>query len=191
MATCEFCGREMWKDEGCSYTKVKINDNVYNRIKCGAENDLFELEEGERCHDCGALVGHYHHPFLWCRSMSCLQRSAVELWLWRYYFYEVSLKMACKKISEKQGRKDTASPVKPNLWHQEDRTSNSVNTESKIQVLHDICFSDIAEETQWKKFKKSKRETPKFVEEFNKNKISNTLSASCKKAGKLFKKNQK
>ncbi len=41
--------------------------------------------------------------------------------------------MACKKISEKQGRKDTASPVKPNLWHQEDRTSNSVNTESKIQ----------------------------------------------------------
>lgn len=56
--------------------------------------------------------------------------------------------MACKKISEKQGRKDTASPVKPNLWHQEDRTSNSVNTESKIQVLHDICFSDIAEETQ-------------------------------------------
>ena len=69
MATCEFCGREMLKDEGCSYTKVKINDKVYNRIKCGAENDLFELEEGERCHDCGALVGHYHHPF--CDAEAC------------------------------------------------------------------------------------------------------------------------
>lgn len=42
-----------------------------------------------------------------------------------------------------------------------------------------------------KNLKKSKKETPKFVEEFNKNKISNALSASCKKAGKLFKKNQK
>lgn len=49
--------------------------------------------------------------------------------------------MACKKISEKQGHKDTASPVKPNLWHQEDRTSNSVNTESKIQALHDIYIA--------------------------------------------------
>lgn len=42
-----------------------------------------------------------------------------------------------------------------------------------------------------KVLKTSKRETPKFVEEFNKNKVSNSLSASFKKAGKLFKKNQK
>lgn len=42
-----------------------------------------------------------------------------------------------------------------------------------------------------KVLKTSKRETSKFVEEFNKNKISNALSASCKKAGKFFKKNQK
>ena len=42
MAKCEICGREMTTADGCSVSKVF-------------------MEEGERCHDCGALVGHYHH----------------------------------------------------------------------------------------------------------------------------------
>ena len=36
----------------------------------GAVNDLFgEMIEGERCHDCNAKVGEYHHPG--CDAEAC------------------------------------------------------------------------------------------------------------------------
>ena len=62
MAKCEICGREMTTADGCSVSKVFINGIAYERIKCGDDLDFDPfMEEGERCHDCGALVGHYHH----------------------------------------------------------------------------------------------------------------------------------
>ena len=62
MAKCEICGREMLTADGCGISKVHINGKEYERIKCGDAYDFVpDMEEGERCHDCGATVGHYHH----------------------------------------------------------------------------------------------------------------------------------
>jgi len=62
MAVCEVCKREMLTAEGCGVGKIHIDGKVYERIKCGAENDFDpNMEDGERCHDCGATRGHYHH----------------------------------------------------------------------------------------------------------------------------------
>lgn len=48
--------------DGGSVSRIFINGFIYERIKCGDELDFDPLlEEGDRCHDCGALVGHYHH----------------------------------------------------------------------------------------------------------------------------------
>lgn len=60
MAICEVCGREMLTAEGCTAQKVIIGGKTYNRLKYGPGGD--EWGNGERrCHDCGALPGHYHH----------------------------------------------------------------------------------------------------------------------------------
>jgi hypothetical protein len=62
MAKCEICGREMLEAAGCAISEVIVNDKVYPRIRCGEERNLImEMEDGERCHDCGALKGEYHH----------------------------------------------------------------------------------------------------------------------------------
>lgn len=62
MAKCKVCNREMLTAKGCGVGKIHIGGKVYDRIKCGAENDFDpNMEEGERCHDCGATFGHFHH----------------------------------------------------------------------------------------------------------------------------------
>ena len=58
MAKCEICGREMIKAKGCSVAKVHCNNKFYRRQRCGDEG---WVEPGERCPDCGAMYGHYHH----------------------------------------------------------------------------------------------------------------------------------
>lgn len=89
MAICE-CGREMHTAEGCRYSHMKFtptyikyntknfsNEEGYNdfirsstlilpRTKVGAINDMFTADDykemgRERCPDCAAKVGHYHH----------------------------------------------------------------------------------------------------------------------------------
>ena len=86
MAICEYCGKEMLDNVGCScekieydlnkYTRIKTGDkndfvrpcevcieydlNKYTRIKAGDKNDF--VRPGEVCHDCGAPYGTYHHP---------------------------------------------------------------------------------------------------------------------------------
>lgn len=62
MAKCECCKREMLTAEGCAIGEIHIGGKIYPRIKCGAENDLIpNMQKGERCHDCGASVGYFHH----------------------------------------------------------------------------------------------------------------------------------
>ena len=65
MAKCETCGREMTVSVGCSlrYYEIKTDGKYknYQRIKFGDVNDLHQ-GDWERCPDCGAKQGHYHHP---------------------------------------------------------------------------------------------------------------------------------
>lgn len=59
MAKCGCCGKEMLTAEGCDFGYLKdANGNYYERQKVGEEG---WFAEGERCGDCGALYGHYHH----------------------------------------------------------------------------------------------------------------------------------
>lgn len=62
MAICNECRKEMLTADGCDIKYVNINGFQLERIKCGDPDDLHDIEPGERCHDCGALYGHYHHP---------------------------------------------------------------------------------------------------------------------------------
>lgn len=57
MAKCQACGKEMLEAEGCTVRKVSVGGKAYDRIKYGDDG----WSNGGRCHDCGALPGHYHH----------------------------------------------------------------------------------------------------------------------------------
>ena len=59
MAKCNACKREMLTAEGCTFKYIKTEDGkYYEREKVGNEGFL---SPGDRCGDCGALYGHYHH----------------------------------------------------------------------------------------------------------------------------------
>ena len=58
MAKCDVCGREMLKANGCSVSRVHCNGKVYRRQRYGEEG---WGEPGERCPDCGAMYGLFHH----------------------------------------------------------------------------------------------------------------------------------
>lgn len=60
MAICQFCNGEMLEVDGCTYNVLELsNGRRAWRIKAGEEDGW--IEPGERCNDCGALYGHYHH----------------------------------------------------------------------------------------------------------------------------------
>lgn len=69
-AKCECCGERMLRADGCLIGKIHIDGKVYDRIKCGAYNDFIpNIGKDERCHDCGAKGGYFHH---WnCDSERC------------------------------------------------------------------------------------------------------------------------
>lgn len=69
MVKCEYCGLEMTEADGCTCNLLKINGKWKKRIKVGDPGDMMGVEPGERCHDCNALYGYYHH--LGCDSESC------------------------------------------------------------------------------------------------------------------------
>lgn len=58
---CEFCNREMRTAKGCKKIPVVVNGKEYAPIKVGGPGDWVQ-KPGERCPDCNALYGHYHHP---------------------------------------------------------------------------------------------------------------------------------
>ena len=57
-APCEICGGRMLKVDGCTWPGVYSRGKYYKRIKYGDEDFAWP---DERCHDCGAKLGHYHH----------------------------------------------------------------------------------------------------------------------------------
>lgn len=62
MAICEVCKREMTTADGCCSSTVFCGGREYPRIKAGDKRDFLEdMRDGDRCHDCGAIKGHYHH----------------------------------------------------------------------------------------------------------------------------------
>jgi len=62
MAKCEICGQEMLEATGCKVSTVFISGKEYLRIPFGGESEQScPPDEGERCHDCGAVSGNYHH----------------------------------------------------------------------------------------------------------------------------------
>lgn len=69
MAKCEMCGKEMLNHVSCSSNLIVANNKIYPRIKVGDQQDLLPINPGERCHDCGAPYGGYHH--MNCDSERC------------------------------------------------------------------------------------------------------------------------
>lgn len=67
MAKCKYCGKDMLKANGCIRIPIKHNGVEYEPIKVGEafgdiEDSFFHDESTERCGDCGAKRGHFHHP---------------------------------------------------------------------------------------------------------------------------------
>ena len=62
MAECRICRREMLTAQGCAIGTVHIGGKKYPRIKAGDAGDFHpSMKEGERCGDCGAQKGFFHH----------------------------------------------------------------------------------------------------------------------------------
>lgn len=59
MAICNDCGQEMLTADGCTLKHILCDDKKVRRQKVGAEG---WYSSGQRCGDCGAKYGHYHHP---------------------------------------------------------------------------------------------------------------------------------
>ena len=60
MAKCDACGREMITTDGCSFNYVRtVGGKFYRRYLVGEEG---WVGDGQRCPDCGAMYGFYHHP---------------------------------------------------------------------------------------------------------------------------------
>lgn len=62
--SCEVCGQDMLKANGCCGKQLRIDGKLYTRILYGNE-DLsglgFEPNVPERCGDCGCKKGFLHH----------------------------------------------------------------------------------------------------------------------------------
>lgn len=60
MAKCNCCDRDMLKTNGCIFLPILCDGKKYDPVKFGDEG--FDYGPGDRCPDCNALYGHYHHP---------------------------------------------------------------------------------------------------------------------------------
>ena len=60
MAKCDLCKKDMLLTEGCIRVSIIHYGVEYEPIKVGDEEDEW-VRIGERCHDCNAAYGHYHH----------------------------------------------------------------------------------------------------------------------------------
>lgn len=62
MAKCQYCEQDMLTADGCIFVPIVHKEKEYEPIKVGERNDWGAHTPGERCPDCNALYGHYHHP---------------------------------------------------------------------------------------------------------------------------------
>jgi len=62
-ALCKECRCGMKESDGCLQLPIPMKDGrVLKPILHGKEERADWGADGKRCHDCGAKVGHYHHP---------------------------------------------------------------------------------------------------------------------------------
>lgn len=60
---CKYCNQDMSLADGCIKVSIRHNGKDYDPIKVGDPGDWnFGQPANTRCGDCGALMGHYHHP---------------------------------------------------------------------------------------------------------------------------------
>ena len=66
-AICEICRKRIELVDGCVESEVELNNQWYKRLK----EPIHEVAPNERCPDCGAESGQYHH---WdCEMEKCPQ----------------------------------------------------------------------------------------------------------------------
>jgi hypothetical protein len=61
MAVCSYCEQEMNGADGCKCMPVKTIDGYLEQVPFGAEKHR-TMKPNQRCGDCDALPGHFHHP---------------------------------------------------------------------------------------------------------------------------------
>ncbi len=62
-ALCKECKRGMHESDGCQQFAIPMKDgDNLAPVKHGEETRADWGRDGGRCHDCGAKVGHFHHP---------------------------------------------------------------------------------------------------------------------------------
>lgn len=67
-AICGLCKRDMLQTDGCDKSTIVIGGIGYEQIKVGDPGDFYEDCEGDRCGDCNAKYGHYHHAGCDCEQ---------------------------------------------------------------------------------------------------------------------------
>ena len=62
MSNCPDCGKDMNRANGCSVCEIEINGEWYKKLKFGTDDDYYHwADKRNRCSDCGAKLGYYHH----------------------------------------------------------------------------------------------------------------------------------
>lgn len=62
MVKCPDCGKDVNRANGCSVCEIEINGEWYEKLKFGTDDDYYHwADEKNRCPDCGAKLGYYHH----------------------------------------------------------------------------------------------------------------------------------
>ena len=64
MAVCRHCNRDMLTADGCIKVPIIHKSKEYTPIRYGDEAWWGETGNTptDRCHDCNAMIGQYHHP---------------------------------------------------------------------------------------------------------------------------------
>ncbi len=67
---CKHCGREMSPRNGCKFSRIEVDGQVYKRIRVGDTGDFLSgLEKSRTCSHCNAGMGQFHH--LGCDAERC------------------------------------------------------------------------------------------------------------------------
>ena len=58
---CRDCKQDMAPGNGCTLPQVRIQGQVYDRIRYGNEEEDWGAANGYPCHDCNVSPGQLHH----------------------------------------------------------------------------------------------------------------------------------